>query len=141
GSTAYVTLWGNAEVVPVDLATNTAEARIYLLGSTIVDDIVITPDGATAYVNDWFGHRVTRIDLATGAPDGFHFLGIPYGLAVTPDGSTLYVAGAFGVTPIDIATNTLGSTIDVVGQPSAIAISSDGAIAYVVGEGSDKVTP
>ena len=44
-------------------------------------------------------------------------------------------------TPIDIATNTAGPPIGVGDIPTAIAITPDGATAYVANGGSDTVTP
>ncbi len=74
----------------------------------------------------------------------------PWQIAITPDGTTAYVAnfGSDSVTPIDIATNTLGMAIalPVGSDPAAIAITPDGKTAYATngagGKGSDgSVTP
>jgi YVTN family beta-propeller protein len=58
---------------------------------------------------------------------------------------TAYVAnGGIGndrVTPIDTLTNTDGTPIGVGSDPSAIAISPDGATAYVANRGDGTVTP
>ena len=45
------------------------------------------------------------------------------------------------VTPIDIATNTAGTTIPVGNSPDTIAITPDGKTVYVVNQNSNDVTP
>ena len=77
-----------------------------------------------------------------------------YAIAITPDGNTAYVANDSpisedapvdgSVTPIDTATNTAGTAIDVpaaAGGPLAIAITPDGKTAYVANVGRRSVTP
>ena len=147
---AYVTAGGN--VVPIDLATNTALAPIPVLTGPIpVGPLAITPDGKTAYVTLGIGSSVLPIDLASktrlpivtgtgGAADtaagGAGNVNVT-SIAITPDGKTAYVAihtgvGQSRVVPIDLATNTALAPIVVApGYLSAIAITPDGKTAYV----------
>jgi YVTN family beta-propeller protein len=71
----------------------------------------------------------------------------PAGGATAPDW-TAYVAteGNFNnpsdtITPIDTATNTAGAPVTVGSTPVRIAITPNGATAYVVNQGSNSVTP
>ena len=66
-----------------------------------------------------------------------------WGVAITPDGATAYVANEStnSVTPIDTATNTLGTPIPVGSVPRLIGITPDGATAYVANRLSATVTP
>src|SRR5438128_177655 len=61
--------------------------------------------------------------------------------AATP--YTAYVANwaANSVTPINTATNSLGSAIAVGTSPAGVAITPDGNTAYVVNSGANTVTP
>jgi DNA-binding beta-propeller fold protein YncE len=93
------------------------------------------------------GSGVTPIDLATntlGTPIPFPVGTQLVAIAITPDGKTGYVANAlignfsvndiFGyVTPLDLATNTLGTPIPFPPgtAATAIAITPDGKTAYV----------
>ena len=68
----------------------------------------------------------------------------PAGIAISPNGSTAYVAvpGADQVVPINLATNTTGSPIQLEIAPVAVAISPDGTTAYAVtAANDDSVTP
>jgi YVTN family beta-propeller protein len=64
----------------------------------------------------------------------------------TPPAWTAYVANgnADDVTPVDTATNTVGTTIALpsgTASPAGIAITPDGKTAYVVNAFSNNVTP
>jgi YVTN family beta-propeller protein len=132
GKTAYVVT--NDEVVPIDVATNTAGAAIPI--PPFGEAIAITPDGRFAYVASVFAADVvTKIDLATNTgvaeiPVGENL----FGLAVTPAGRTVYVVSNNdgSVYPIDVATNAVGPAIPVGTFPSAIAVTPDGTSAYVL---------
>ena len=45
------------------------------------------------------------------------------------------------MTPIDVATNTPADTIEVEGSPAGVAVTPDGATAYVTNSGLNTVTP
>ena len=64
-------------------------------------------------------------------------------MAIAPNGATLYVTNEFynSVTPIDTATNSVGTPIGVGNMPAAIAITPNGTTLYVTDEGSNSVTP
>jgi YVTN family beta-propeller protein len=137
---------GNGTVVPIDTATNTTETPIKV--GRCPGYIAITPNGRTAYVaNEYFFTKiVTPINLATntaGAPIRVGFN--PHWIAITPDGKTAYVAcfnvnvppGQLGVgtiVPISTATEAVGKpVVTMQADPSSIAITPDGATAYVSG--------
>ena len=142
GKTAYVGNASDDTLTPINLATNNAGSPIPVGGPPTA--IAITPDGKTAYVLT-NANSVIPIAIATNAPETPIVLGGAFllGLAITPNGNTVYVthAGApGGVTPISIATNTPGSTIPVE-LADEIAITPDGATAYVTTGDSAIVTP
>ncbi len=61
-------------------------------------------------------------------------------VAFPPDGSTAFVANDEDgiVTTVDVATFTTGTAIDVGRSPFAIAITPDGAVAYVADNSTDS---
>ena len=146
GTRAYVVNSGSDTVSVIDIATNAVVATIPVGSGP--GAIAITPDGTRAYVANSAVDNISVIDTATNtvvdAP-------IPVGndpeamIAITPDGSTAYVPNFNNVNPstvsvIDLATNTpVGAGIPVGSGPFAVAITPDGARAYVVHEGSDDV--
>jgi YVTN family beta-propeller protein len=67
----------------------------------------------------------------------------PDGIAVTPDGETAYVSTVddSSATPIDVATNTVGTPIPVGGGPVGIAVTPEGDTAYVTIQSNDSVLP
>ena len=68
----------------------------------------------------------------------------PVAVAISPNGSVAYVvnqSGSDSVSEISTATDsTIGSPIPVGSTPDNIALSPDGATAYVTDYGSDSVT-
>jgi YVTN family beta-propeller protein len=154
GKTAYVSndqIPGT--VTPIDLVTKKSGRPVRV--GPYPQAIAVSPNGKTAYVLN--EDSVTPIDLATGVPGktvnpapGF----IPSAIAFTPDGQTAYVTTIFAtdstvesdmpgfMTPIRIATGTLGKPIQPGNNPQAIAITPDGTIAYVTNwQGQGTVTP
>jgi DNA-binding beta-propeller fold protein YncE len=152
-------------VVPIDLGTNEALLPISLdplsTGGHIVRSgapicgtncafeetiggIAITPDGRTAYVSqdgEVPPSGVFSINVSTEqvGPNISIFEGaFPEPLAITPDGRTAYIAGGVGtVTPIDLASQSVGSSIHVVPAGELVAgmaISPNGGTLVVDGD-------
>ena len=99
-----------------------------------------TPADAIAYVTGPGPNTITPIDTATGTTEpsfGF-FNAEPGDIAITPNGATAYVSGVSGdVSPIDLATDTVGSLITA---GTSVAITPNGATVYTADAG-DTVTP
>jgi DNA-binding beta-propeller fold protein YncE len=139
GLIAYVL--SGADVMPVNVATDTAGKPIKIAGSVIA----ASPDGRTVYVvtdtktgPDSYSGVVVPINTATDAvgrpiPVGAQ----PDAIAFAPDGKTAYVANADTVTPIDVAAGTAGPYIPVGTGPDAVIFAPDGKTAYV--DGSEVV--
>jgi YVTN family beta-propeller protein len=133
GVTAYVVSNGSNTVTPINTATNTAGTQIPAGNNAYA--IAITPDGSTAYVDD-LGSSVTPINLATDQDEPAISVSTTTSfsdIAITPNGATAYVTNntTDAVTPINLATKTLGAPIVVPDQPLGIAITPNGATAYV----------
>ncbi|HSK49245.1 MAG TPA: PKD domain-containing protein [Solirubrobacterales bacterium] len=140
GKTAYVV--DNEQVVPIDVATNTAGTPIAI--PIFGQAIAIAPDGRFAYVSSVFvgPSEISKIDLATKTVVATIAVGDnAFGLAVTPDSRTLYVAsnGDGSVYPVDVATNVVGAAIPVGPFPSAVSVTPDGSSAYVLLPGEEKL--
>lgn len=163
GKTAYVATAGGTatgtqyQFAAFDLATGKL-GRPVNLSSGQPQAIAMAPDGKTAYVLSQPSSTeitVTPINLmASTAETPISFsappmpagvLGQPLAIAIAPDGQTAYVADGVSstVTPINLATSTLGKPISLTGKPGAdaIAISTNGAAAYVANQPSSTVTP
>jgi DNA-binding beta-propeller fold protein YncE len=153
GATAYVTTLGDEStpgaLTPVDVATGSVGAPIPLGTFRYPASVVVTPDGTTAFVAVQEDQTVVPVDLASwtlGAP--IPVAQDPMGLAVTPGGETLYVThfplgpdglgdpdDARDVTPIDIATRTALPQIAIGPHTYGIAVTADGATAFVTSSG------
>jgi YVTN family beta-propeller protein len=87
---AYVVDGRRNEVIPIDLATDTAEPAIH--GFDAPGQLVISPDGGTAYVVNAGTDTVVPIDLATNTVEpAIRGFGPPGPIAISPDGRTAYV--------------------------------------------------
>jgi DNA-binding beta-propeller fold protein YncE len=106
----------------------------------------------TAYVFGPNGTDITPIDTATNTagamivlPESSGAVGHFSGMVVTPNGKTAYVANATSsadsgsVTPIDVATNTAGTAIEVGGYADALVISPNGKTVYVAVTAANRV--
>lgn len=153
---------GTGTISVIQTSTNTVVDTI--LGFSGPFAIAITPDGQYAYVTNFgsnnfapVGNTVSVVDLTSNTIIATIPLGTqPAGIAITPDGSLAYVsnyntlyagpdyngltAGPGTVNIIDTQTNAVISpTIPVGLSPDAIAISHDGAYAYVTNYTSNTV--
>jgi DNA-binding beta-propeller fold protein YncE len=144
GSTAYVTN-GAANpngVVPIDVATNTAKTQIPVANP---DAIAIAPNGAFAYVTSSSSNQVFKIDLAANTVVGTLTFGDQlFGIAITPDGKTAFVVSNLdqSVYPINLSTFEVGSPIALgaTAFPTSIAITPNGASAYVLSPGLETLS-
>ncbi len=158
GTTAYVTNEGSGaphgSVTWVNLATGAVGGALPV-GSEPVDvEFVPHTDEHWAWVANYGGQTVTTVNLVTGqvgttipVPEAG-----PNTVAFTPDGRTCYVAnwgtdGAAGttVTPITVidggTSGVVQPSISVGSNPNWVAITPDGATAYVANKGSNSITP
>ena len=86
---------------------------------------------------------LTPVNLATGKRGTPISVGAgPQQIAITPDGKTAYVIGSNFVTPISVATDTAGRSIQVGNSVlQGIAITPDGKTVYVASTFDHSVTP
>jgi DNA-binding beta-propeller fold protein YncE len=148
GSTAYA-LFG-ANVVPIDLATDTPRAPIALptVDTSPGHDIAISPDGSRAYVTvsnvsgNADANAVVPLDLAAGrALTPIPFPAGAHDIAISPDGATAYVTNSSGVVPLNLTTGKPGAPVPIPGGAEAIAIAPDGNTAYVTTSTGSVVVP
>ena len=137
--------WFGAEVMPRDALPRKARVAggVFL---SIAALVLIAPVQAQppAYVSS--GNNVVVIDTATNTVEGAIGPLLEGGsrpAAVSPDGAFLYVpsGGPLGVVSvIDVATNSVDAVVEVGAIPVAVALTSDGAFAYVVNQASNTVS-
>jgi hypothetical protein len=139
-----------AEVTPIDIATNQAERAILPEPVTnrewqgeSLDMMALTPDGKTLYVLTQQG----VIPISTASGTVLPIIDVPRlctggtDFAITPDGKTIYVGACItqtekqgsvtasgvivggGVVPISTATNTAGPFINLGQQPVSITFA------------------
>jgi DNA-binding beta-propeller fold protein YncE len=151
-TTAYVTDPTTGFLIPIALRTGTTGQPVRIAGGP--GQIAIAPDGATAYVVTG-DSTVIPVSLATGTPGKpIPISADAASIAIAPDGATAYVTsytdtwndGAWHdrggkVTPIDLSTGTPGKPILIGGSPDGIAITPDGATAFVTSPDNDTVVP
>src|SRR4051794_18400713 len=130
GTSAYAA--AGTSLVRLDLTKSPAVVSHTMLTHT-TNFIAVTPNGRTAYLSANDG-SVVPVDLTThqegtAIPVG----GTPRGLAVTPDGTRVVVAvnGTDSVRVIDTATNGLAAKAPAVPGANEVAITPDGATAWV----------
>ncbi len=134
GSKALVSTWpGGHSLVPIDTATLTAGKPIPIEAPR---GLAIAPDGLTAWVSGGSGdNSLYPVNLATdkvGAPLTVDTNHSAASVAISPDGSTAYVSDQFGgLVPVDLTTETVGTTINLSSGPSETAIAPNGHTAYV----------
>lgn len=121
------------------------------------ESLAISPDGKTAYVGAYGAGTadasITPVDIASSPPRALAPIAIPgtapSAMAMSPDGTTLYVTDAVGaqLIPISVPSGVVGKGLylvchqqgDPACSPEVLAISSNGATAWVAAAGSGFV--
>jgi alpha-galactosidase len=153
GGTAYVVDSGGGMVTPINLATNRTEPAI--TGFVHPGPIAISPDGKSAYVLE-DNRRLVPVDLATDQSEPAITFARRSGLgkyagsiAISPNGKTAYL-GTFTLAgrtvsgtlaAVDLANGKLRAVVHGFADPTAIAITPHGKIAYVADAARSNVTP
>ncbi len=115
-----------SNLIPVNVSTG-KDGKVTSVGPGNPDAVAVSPTGTLVFVVTGT-NQVVRVTLATRATSSVSDSDQPVAIAFTPDGRTAYVVDHFGfVTPVDTATNTLGTPIALGTHPSAIAIAPDQA--------------
>jgi YVTN family beta-propeller protein len=156
---------GTNNVIVIDTATDTVLRRFPSGGDSSLPDpadswlVAITPDGSKAYVTNRRSQTVSVIDTATESVlELIDIVGVPVSLAITPDGAKVYVGNDRGTQPsengpgivwvIDTAIDTVSKTItstalgddfDLAKRVPGVAITPDGAQAWVTLHEAGKI--
>ena len=129
-------------LVPIDLASQRAQAPITLPGLGATTAVVVMHDGRTVLAAS--GTTIVPVDIATRAVGQPLDLGTGRtvaGMALSPNSQILFVLVPDGVVPVDTATATAGApivtglTASSVSSPHGLVVSADGATLYVAGQG------
>jgi YVTN family beta-propeller protein len=130
GSLAYVALYGGSIAV-INTATNTV---VNTIAASYGLSAIALANGHL-YAADQSAGSVTVFGLSGNVVTTITGLGSPDWLASTPDGSRVFVtSGTNAVSVISTASNAVSATIPVGSLPTSIAVSADGAYAYVTNE-------
>ena len=150
----YVANSNDGTVSVINAITNTVIATDTVAVGLSPEGVAVTPNNASVYVANSGGGTVSVIDTATNTVVAtVQMQNFPFQIAITPDGAFAYVTEFLGdpapthqhralahapqqqalvlLEVIDIATNQIVSSIANLNAPSAVAISPNGAFAYV----------
>ncbi len=135
-TTAVVTRYDQS-IAFIDTATNTVSGQLATNAQVFPNGIDITPDGTKAYVTSYidFAPAVIVVDLA--ARSVVNTIPMPYqypaAVTITPDGSQAWVnfLEQDHIVVIDTLTNSIGSTINSIGQPVGMTFDRFGTRAYI----------
>ena len=130
GPFAYVTDASAGTVNVVDSSTQTTVGNPITVG-TNPESVVVTPNGADVFVADNGSGTVSEIATSTNTVVGIITLSGVTRLALAPGGATLYAIAGGSLYPIDLATDTVGSSIAGVSGGSNLAITPNGTKAFV----------
>jgi len=96
--------------------------------------IAVTPDGAFVYVTNENSGTMSKISTASNSVVATISVGsLPKGVAVSADGSSVFVIAGSMLKQFNVATNAPVRAYSLpIGEPVDVAVSPDGAFAYVV---------
>jgi len=129
-------------VIPINLVTQQAQTPIRIPGQGGTHAIVVLPGGRTILAAS--GSTIVPVDAVTyrvGAPLDLGPGRTIFGMALDPRTAAVFALVAGGVFPVDTANATAGTeiatglSVSSVYSPHGIAVTSDGATVYVVGQG------
>jgi len=136
---------GKGVISVINTATNTITQPTFSTpGGFRPFGIAFTPNGAFAYLANGTAAGADVMDTVTHAvvatipvtPD----TNVAFTNAITPNGATVYQTSTDGhVTMIDTATNTVVATLSL-GGSLGVAITADGAFAYVADDSDNSVS-
>jgi YVTN family beta-propeller protein len=126
------------DVLVIDATTDSPTARrLNIPGMSPVSALAVTRDGHRVYATSVFDRRVQVIDSSAEPPQlvgtGIELDDRPLGIAFSPNGNRMYVTGEQKLSVIDTTVDPpvpLSSLM--IGSSSDIAVSPDGARAYVL---------
>src|SRR5208282_881693 len=150
----YVANSNDGTVSVINATTNTVIATDTVTVGFSPEGVAVTPDNTSVYVANSGGGTVSVIDTATSTVVAtVQMQNFPFQIAITPDGAFAYVTEFLGdpapthqhralahapqqptsvlMEVINTATNTVVGSIANLNAPSAVAISPNGANAYV----------
>jgi DNA-binding beta-propeller fold protein YncE len=147
---AHAWSFGYGQIVVIDTATNTVVHRAS--ADSVFVDSGVTPDGSGVYAA-----AARPVPSSTTVPTGFlvrydpqtrqetdaiPLPGIPAAMAVSANGRVAYIATQEGqFFSVNLATRAIGAPSSVGGYPRDIALTPDGAIAYVVNAPTNRAVP
>jgi YVTN family beta-propeller protein len=145
GSFALVSCEFSAQLVRIDLRTETVSGYVHVGGSP--QDVKLSPDGSTFYVaNRFLPHRMSSgvqlVDARSFRLVGFIRTALDaHGLYVSRDARHLYATSRAGgaITVIDFATRHVVAVWKVPGTPDMGGVSPDGNTLWVSGRYSGGV--
>jgi YVTN family beta-propeller protein len=130
GPFAYVTDASAGTVNVVDSSTQTTVGSPITVGSN-PESVVVTPDGTDVFVANSGSGTVSEIATSTNMLVATITLSSVTRLALAPGGATLYAIAGGKLYPIDLTTDTVGSSIAGVSGGGNLAITPDGTKAFV----------
>lgn len=139
----YKAAYDTNSVLAYNPKTNTIAGTIPV--GTHPRGLAATPDGTQVWVSNMGSNSVSVISTSTVKVIGT--VALPqsqaYGIAITPDGTTAYVANgmnAGAVYAINVAKQTLTSTIKVGSGPFKVAVSPDGGQVWATNNNDGTVS-
>jgi YVTN family beta-propeller protein len=152
GTKAYSSNSADGTVTQIATSSNTV-GPVITVGSS-PDTLAVTPDGSTVWVGNLTSNTITPINTSTDTAGPSVTVNDPSAIGITPDGAKAYVGNwnEGTVTPVTLATRSVGSPITAGGpntsppfvngvNPYRVAITPDGATAYLGDDNSHTVTP
>lgn len=139
GRRAYTANIAEGSVTEIDVAGRT-QGRV-LKVAPLAEGIALSPDGKQLWVGSNQDHTVSVVDTEKWEVAGtFPAPGMPYRIAFAPDGRRAVVTAprAGVVRIIDVATRTERAAVPVA-SAMGVAISADGAYAYVTLQDTNQV--
>ncbi len=139
-SRVYVAGNSSHEVYVIDTASNAHIATITLMGSN-PNEVGVSPDGSELYVVVTGSNHVEIYNAADNSYITTVAAGTtPNGLAFTLDNAYIVNQGSNDITVIDLATHAATThSLAPMNAPQDIAITPDGAIAYITSISDDAV--
>ncbi|MBL8520007.1 MAG: choice-of-anchor D domain-containing protein [Betaproteobacteria bacterium] len=140
GTRVYVPNQTSNSVSVIDTSSNTVTATV--TGITFPSSAVVNPAGSKVYVTASSGNALAVIDTGTNAVIGtIPVCAGPYQPVVNGSGTRIYVVCTSGnVSVIDAGSGTVVATVPVGSNPRGIALTPNGAQAWVSNSGTNNVS-
>ncbi len=140
GTAGYIADYGGSKIIPVNTVTNSPGSSIVLSGAP--NDVAVTPNGDYVLATVPSSNQVVILSTSTTAILNTVTVPGASGVSIQPNGQVAWIASSSSdsIYPLYLASDTVGTAIQVGKDPQGIAVTPNGQQVLVTNYNSNTVS-